>query len=169
MNEKEYEPISPVTVRLLNKASPWAFVTALVVPLKVPPGPDAIAAAMVTPEFATIFPLPSLSPIVKVFSGAAIVPLVGCGVWTYNCVAAPAVAVAEKVKGLPVSAGWVVAVSVLAPAVLPSVHEPTVAIPDAFVVALAPVIDPPPLATANVTATPAFALPLASVTSATTG
>jgi len=42
---------------------------------------------------------------------------------------------------------------VLAPAVVPSVQLPTVAMPEALVVAEAPVMEPPPEATANVTTT----------------
>jgi hypothetical protein len=56
------------------------------------------------------------------------------------------------------------AVSVLAPAVEPSVQLPTVAIPEAFVACEAPVTEPPPLATANTTTTPLTGFPLASVT-----
>ena len=67
-----------------------------------------------------------------------------------------------KIAGsLPV----IVAVSVFAPAVVPSVQLPTVAIPDAFVVATAPVSSPPPDATANVTDTPSTGLSFASRTS----
>ena len=76
---------------------------------------------------------------------------------TTYLVAAPAVPVAVKVSGEPVRPG-LVAVSVLAPAVVPSVQLPTVAMPDALVVADAPVTEPPPEATAKVTATPATGL-----------
>src|SRR5437868_5815958 len=76
--------------------------------------------------------------------------------------AAAAVPVAWKVtEGRPVDD----AVSGLAPAAVPSFHEPTVAMPLAFVVALVPVADPPPEATANVTATPETGLPKLSVRS----
>ena len=54
--------------------------------------------------------------------------------------------------------------SVLGPAVVPSLQLPTVAIPDAFVVVEPPVMLPPPVPTANVTATPAIGLSPASVT-----
>ena len=47
-----------------------------------------------------------------------------------------------------------VAVSVFVPAEFPSRQLPTVAIPDASVVCVGPVIDPPPVATAKVTVTP---------------
>ena len=72
---------------------------------------------------------------------------------TARCDAAPAVAVAVKVTGEPVSPAEV-AVKVFDPALVPKVQEPTVAIPEAFVVVVAPVIEPPPLATAKVTLTP---------------
>jgi hypothetical protein len=65
----------------------------------------------------------------------------------------PAVAVAVKVTGEPVSPAEV-AVNVFDPALAPKVHEPTVAIPEALVVVAAPVIEPLPLATAKVTLTP---------------
>src|SRR5574341_1415107 len=73
-------------------------------------------------------------------------------------VAAPAVAVAVKITGLPARPAEV-AVSVSVPATVPSVHEPTVATPLPFVVWLPPVTLPLPAAGANVTATPATALP----------
>jgi hypothetical protein len=65
--------------------------------------------------------------------------------------------VAVNVAGLPeeIVAPLAVAVSVFAPAVGPRVQEPTVAMPWAFVVAVAPVTLPPPDATAKVTVTPA--------------
>ena len=47
-----------------------------------------------------------------------------------------------------------VAVSVFGPGAVPSVHDPTVAIPSALVTALSPVALPPPLATAKTTVTP---------------
>src|SRR3954454_18805761 len=54
---------------------------------------------------------------------------------------------------------------VFAPAPVPSFQVPTAATPAAFVVALVPVADPPPEATAKVTATPGTGLPKESVTS----
>ena len=68
-----------------------------------------------------------------------------------------------KVIGDPVSPEEV-AVSVFVAAVAPNVHEPTVAMPDASVVAVSPVAEPPPVATANVTEIPALGLPPESVT-----
>ncbi len=54
---------------------------------------------------------------------------------------------------------------VLAPALVPSCHEPTVATPLASVVALPPVSEPPPEPIEKATATPATGLACASVTS----
>src|SRR5438876_11605169 len=80
------------------------------------------------------------------------------------CVAAPAVPVAVKVTGLPVSP-LAVAVSEFGPAVGPSVHDVTAAIPFAFVVTgVVGLTVPPPDATANVTLTPPTGLPFASRT-----
>src|SRR5439155_17726403 len=80
------------------------------------------------------------------------------------CVAAPAVPVAVNVTGLPVSVPEV-AVSVFGPAVVPSVHEVTAAIPFAPVVTgVVGVTVPPPDATAKVTATPSTGFPFASCT-----
>ena len=67
--------------------------------------------------------------------------------------AAPAVPVALKVTGEPRRAA-LVAVSVLAPARVPSFQEPTVAMPAALVTAVRPPAEPPPLVTAKVTVTP---------------
>src|ERR1019366_548614 len=80
------------------------------------------------------------------------------------CVAAPTIAVAVNVSGLPASPG-LVAVSVLAPTAGPRVQLPTVAIPLALVVAARPVAEPPPEATAKVTLTPLTGLLLMSLMS----
>src|ERR1043166_6506674 len=79
-----------------------------------------------------------------------------------TCVAPPTVPVALNVTGdvMPTA----VAVSVFAPTVFPSFQLPTVATPLASVLIAAPVTLPPPLATANVTSTPATGLLFASVT-----
>ena len=71
--------------------------------------------------------------------------------------------VAVKTIGEPVRPP-LVAVSVLAPAVVSRVQLPTAAMPEALVVAEAPVTEPPPAAGAKVTATPATGAPSASVT-----
>ena len=84
-----------------------------------------------------------------------------------NCTsaAAPAVPVAVNVTGDPVRPADV-AVSEFAPAVVPSVQLVTVAMPLASVVtADVGTTVPPPVATANVTDTPDFGFPFASVTS----
>src|SRR5207302_1598606 len=77
--------------------------------------------------------------------------------------AGPAVPVAVKVTGLPVSEPEV-AVNVFEPAVALSVQLPTVATPLPLVVWLPPVTVPLPAATANVTATPVTGFPFASFT-----
>ena len=83
-------------------------------------------------------------------------------------VAAPVVAVAVKVSGLPVRPPDVaVTVLLLVPAVVPSTHELSAATPELLVTTVAPLgelMDPPPEATANVTLTPDLGLLLASVT-----
>ena len=73
-------------------------------------------------------------------------------------------AIAVAASGVPVA--WkvtaptlAVAVSVFAPEVVPSVHEPTVATPLALVVAFRPLAEPPPVPRANVTAMPETGLP----------
>jgi hypothetical protein len=68
-----------------------------------------------------------------------------------------------NVTGEPVSPE-AVAVIVFAPAVVPSVHDPTVAMPEEFEVVVNDVPDPPPVATAKVTDRLATGLPAASVT-----
>lgn len=57
-----------------------------------------------------------------------------------------------------------VALRTFAPVTGPSVHEPTVAMPVASVVTVAPEIDPPPLTTAKVTGTPPIGDPFWSFT-----
>jgi hypothetical protein len=56
------------------------------------------------------------------------------------------------------------AVSVLSPALVPSVHDPTVAIPEASVATDWPVTEPPPPVTTKVTVTPAIGSLFWSVT-----
>src|SRR5256885_4117588 len=82
---------------------------------------------------------------------------------TAICAAGPAVPVAVNVTGLPESVPDE-AVSVLDPAVVDSVQPPTVAIPLASVVCVAPVTLPLAGPGANVTDTPEAGLPNASVT-----
>src|SRR5512147_434199 len=81
-------------------------------------------------------------------------------------VALPAVPVALNVTGLPVRLPEL-AVTVLVPAVVPRVQLVSVATPEALVLmtaGLAGLSVPPPTVTVNVTGTPDFPLPLASVT-----
>src|SRR6185295_10800226 len=79
--------------------------------------------------------------------------------------AAPGVAVAVKVTGLPLTPSTpTVADRVLVPTVPPRVQLPTVSMPSAPVVAAAPLTSPPPEATANVTGTSATGVPPASRT-----
>jgi hypothetical protein len=81
-----------------------------------------------------------------------------------NCVAAPAVPVAVKVTGDPLN-DPLVAVTVFAPAVVPSVQAGLAAMPALSVVTAAlEANEPEPVATAKVTDTPLTALPCASVT-----
>ena len=65
---------------------------------------------------------------------------------------------AVKVTGEPLRL-TLLAVRVLAPTVVPSVQLPTVAMPEASVVAGEPVTEPPPEATVKVTLTPGTGLP----------
>ncbi len=74
--------------------------------------------------------------------------------------AGPAKPVAENVAVRPLQ----VALSVLAPAVVPSVQLPTVAMPEALVVVEPPVTEPPPAVAAKVTVAPGTTLPFASLT-----
>ena len=82
------------------------------------------------------------------------------------CAAGPATPVAEKFTGEPVKPSTV-AVSVFAPATVPSVQLVRAATPLAFVATVAGdtgLIVPPPEATTKFTATPATGLLLASLT-----
>src|SRR6184192_38196 len=85
------------------------------------------------------------------------------GLFAAIAAAAPAVPVAVKVTGLPVSDPDV-AVRVLLPAVALSVQLPTVAMPLPLVVCVPPVTLPLPAAGVNVTATSATGFPFASFT-----
>ena len=75
--------------------------------------------------------------------------------------AAPAAVAVKVIVGTPVN----VAVSVFVPEVAPSVQLPSVAMPLPFVIAVAPVTEPPPEATANVTLAPVTGVPAKSRTS----
>src|SRR5213078_1596815 len=143
-------------------ATPLTFVVTGVVGLTVPP-PDATANVTLTP--ATGFPFASRT----ITEGATGTAVPAGADWSLPALiaivlAAPAVPVAVNVTGLPVSP-VAVAVSEFGPAVGPSVHDVTAAIPFAPVVTgVVGVTEPPPDATANVTLTPPTGLPFASRT-----
>src|SRR5947208_1051480 len=147
-------------VHEVTSAIPLAFVVTGVVGVTEPP-PDATANVTVTP--ATGLPFASCA-ITDGFTSTA-VPAVD--VWPSPALmaiwlATPAVPVAVKVAGLPVSP-VAVAVRVLLPAVGPNVHEVTAAIPLLSVITgVVGTTVPSPDATANVTLTPATGFPCAS-------
>src|SRR6266576_3718716 len=143
-------------------ACPAALVTELVGLTEPPP----VAAAQVTVTPPTGFPLPS---VIKTSCGvASVVPTSPLRLSPENfaiVVAAPTVAVAVKVTGLPDSWGDVVAVSVWVPAVAPSVQVVAAAMPLPSVsTGVTGVTLPLPGAAANVTVTPPTGLPLMSRT-----
>src|SRR6267378_2715954 len=97
-------------------------------------------------------------------NGAPLGALLEGGVVSTRFVAAPAVPVAVKVTGLPVSPD-AVAVSVLVPAAVLRVHEVAAAMPSPPVVTgVVGLTVPLPGLTAKVTGIPATGLPLASFT-----
>src|SRR5438477_583530 len=149
--------------RLVNTAWPAPFVVADVAPPSVPP-PDAILTPIATPAWLTGLPDPSCSWITGCcWKGTPLCTVPDGWVAMASRVAVPAVPVAVKVTGLPWSVADV-AVKVLGPAALPSVQLVTAATPLALVVCEAPVMLPPPVPGAKVTATPATGLPNASRT-----
>src|SRR5213082_4034060 len=126
------------------------------------PPPDAAAHVTVMP--ATGLPFASLtSTMCGVCRRVATCPVRLSPELFAMVAAGPAVPVAVKVTGLPVSEPEV-AVNVFEPAVALSVQLPTVATPLPFVLWLPPVIVPFPGGTANVTATCATGFPFASFT-----
>src|SRR5881275_3418332 len=135
-----------------------AFVTA------APPGPAAITAVTVVPLSLAELPFASWSWTTGCWANATpFCALLDGAVVSASFVAAPAVPVAVKVTGLPVSP-LDVAVRVFVPAVVLRVQLPTVAIPLPFVVWVPPVTLPLPAAGANVTVTLATGLPAPSRT-----
>ena len=154
----------PDKVTPLNVATP-AEAVPVTVPPNVPPVPVLIAiVTTVLLSVATVLPFASrIATTGCVAKAAPLAPPTGCVVIA-NCVAAPAVPVAVKVMGEPLRLP-LVALSVLAPAVVPKVQAGLVAIPALSVVtAVVEANEPPPVATAKVTDTPLTALPCASVT-----
>ena len=117
---------------------------------------------MTTPACATGLFAPSSSwTSTGAGKGTPTVIVAGAGCTSASFVAPTLTPVAVKV----VLSSPAVAVRVLAPAAPPSVHEPTVAMPAAFVVVFTPVAVPPPPATAKVTAASTTGLPPAFFTS----
>src|SRR5207237_626447 len=162
-NRKVRGPTVPAIERVVNTAWPFAPVVADVVPPSVPP-PDWILTPTATLAWPTGLPEPSCSWITGCCrKGTPLCALAEGCVTIASRVALPAVAVAEKVTGLPCSVADV-AVKVLGPAALPRVQLVTAATPLALVVWAAPVMLPPPVPGAKVTATPATGLPKASCT-----
>src|SRR5439155_778625 len=151
----------PINTPSVRNVCACPFTSVVKVVGSTDPPPDAAAHVTVTP--ATGFPFASRT----ITDGAISTAVPAVAVWPLPalmaiCVAAPAVPVAVKVTGLPVSPVDV-AVSEFGPAMGPKVHEVTSAIPLAFVVTgVVGVTEPPPDATANVTVTPATGLPFAS-------
>ncbi len=86
-------PAAPLIDRLVNVATPLAFVVAVAVPPSVPP-PVAIAAVTVTPAWLTAFPAPSRSWSTGCWAKATPLCAVADG-WVVraNWVAAPALTV----------------------------------------------------------------------------
>src|SRR5437667_132610 len=117
--------------------------------------PVATTSAMVTPLWLTGLPLASCSCTTGCWAnGAPLCALLDGSVIMASFAAAPVVPVAVNVTGLPVSPA-AVAVSVFVPAVVPSVHDVTAAMPLPFVAPLVGLTVPPPDVTAKLTATPA--------------
>src|SRR5205085_2670196 len=142
-----FGPAVALSVQLPTVATPLALVVWL------PPRNSAVpgATANVTATPVTGFPFASLT----ITDGGALTAAPAVADWLVGLfaaivAAAPAVPVAVKVTGLPVSDPDV-AVNVFEPAVALSVQLPTVATPLVLVVWLPPVIVPFPGATANVT------------------
>jgi hypothetical protein len=152
----------PLNVSPLNVAAPFPAVVA-VAPLAVAPAGLGVAVTTM-PAWLTGLPLASWSWTTGCCaSGTPLRAVLEGGVVTTTFVAAPAVPVAVKVRGLPASVPDV-AVSVFVPAVGPRVHDVAAATPSAPVVTGdVGVTVPLPGGTANVTATPATGLPLASL------
>jgi hypothetical protein len=154
---------SPSTCTLVNVATPLTAV-AVSVPVSVPLPlkSDAVTTVLL------VVRLPNASRISTTGCVVSALPLTapeGCVVMMTSA-AGPTIPVALNNTGLPVKP-TAVAVSVLAPAVAPSVHDVSVATPNALVATvagLAGLVAPPPDVTANTTFTPATGLPPASVT-----
>ena len=153
----------PLSVSPLKLAAPLPVVVAEAL-ASVPPGPLATTAVTVTPLWLTGLPLASCSCTTGCWAnGAPLCALLEGSVVIASFAAAPAVAVAVKVTGLPVSP-VALAVSVLVPGVVPSVHDVTAAMPLPFVATLVGLTVPPPDVTAKATAIPDTGFPAPSRT-----
>ena len=172
-------PVSPVaaaaivlvpalapTVHVVSVATPLAFVTIVAGVAGVIAPPPAVSVKI---TLAPLTPLPFAS-VTFTLGGAAtaLLTVADCAVseFAISVVATPAVPFALNVTGLPVSP-VTVAVTVLTPAVVPSVQLVSVAMPLAFVATVAGLTGlstPPPAVIANTTLTPLTGLPPASVT-----
>jgi len=151
LNRSVYGPAIPVSTRFVNVATPFTAFTGVVpVNRPVPENTAAVTAAVLV----VWFPFASRTTITGwVVNATVFCAPPGCVVIA-SCVAAPAVPVALKVTGLPVSPA-AVAVTVFAPATVPSVQLVSVAMPLAFVTTVVGgAMIPPPAVTANVTLTP---------------
>src|SRR5574341_323176 len=149
-----FVPATVPSVQLPTVAIPAASVVC-VAPVTLPP-PEAAANVTDTPATGLLYWSWTRT------AGATVTALPTVAPWpspalTLACVAAPGDPLAVNVTGLPPRPGEV-AVRELAPAAVPRVQLPTVAMPAASVVALAPVMLPPPDATAKVTAIPGTGL-----------
>src|SRR5207248_3215799 len=150
-----FEPAVALNVQLPSAAERLAVGVWL--PPVIAPLPGATAKVTATPV--TGFPFASFT----ITDGGEFTAVPAVAVWLVGLfaaivAAAPAVPVAVKVTGLPVSDPDV-AVNVFEPAVALNVQLPTVAMPLPLVVWLPPVTVPLPSAGVNVTATPVTGFP----------
>jgi hypothetical protein len=141
------------------EALPAASVVAVAGVMEPPPAVDANVT--VTPDLG--FPTASVTTTLTQFAAVAPAMRFTGSVPAFAMFAAgPATVVAENVSGDPVSPA-AVAVAVFVVSVLDTLNT-VLAIPEASLVAVAGVTEPPPAVTANVTVVPDTALPNASVT-----
>src|SRR5213079_1720487 len=159
-------PTDPLIASPLNVAAPLPVVVAAAFVSVAPVGPVAITAVTVVPAWLTALPFASRS--CRTGGGVNATPLcavAGGGVLIVSWVAAPAVAVAVKITGLPVSP-LAVARAVSVRTAVQRVQEVAVATPlPSVVTGVAGSTVPFAPVALNVTATPATGFPFASFTS----
>jgi hypothetical protein len=160
-----YEPTIAFAVKTFEVATPDALVTAVAPPVKVPLAPLA-GAVNVTVTPLTGFP-PLSFTVATSFAGKAVLIAAVCGVPPVAAIddAVPLLFVSAKVAGL--ATPGTDAVTLYEPTMAFAVKTLEVAIPDAFVTAVAPPanVPPAPLAgAANVTVTPLTGFPPLSLT-----